>query len=476
MFGLSSALALATFLGALRGGASIRWHEGCMCELPASSGNALSQFDVLFGAENYRYRGVVSTLCPCSVSSIQKLNEVHIAPALDSLLKTPFFRYFRVDLDAECPFWKNDGYCTIKECSVDEAAEAETAKALGTADTTRASGHDEIDEHWEKQSELDSTWTNEEENTDFHYVDLLANTEKYTGYKPAAGSSRVWHEIHAYNTFHSSDTKIGNIGSEGEESPDELAAMPVEHRLFWKSISGIHASISSHIAVNYLLDLKSDTWGLDLDEFERRLAEHPDRINNLHFVYLLELRAAIILGKHLLATGHELATGHPDEDRHTAGVLHNMFSDTSDWPVNFEEENAFQDDANHQLLQLFKTKMYNISRIMDCVGCQRCRLWGKLQIMGLGTALRILYSPQRDDVLHSLHRSHIVALFNALGRLSHSVEAMRLVLPLLSQVKTGVIGSENKKISEDLDHHHHQGHHFSFDKNELFERSGVFGL
>lgn len=29
---------------------------------------------------------------------------------------------------------------------------------------------------------------------------------------------------------------------------------------------------------------------------------------------------------------------------------------------------------------------------MDCVGCEKCRLWGKLQILGLGTALKILFS------------------------------------------------------------------------------------
>lgn len=32
------------------------------------------------------------------------------------------------------------------------------------------------------------------------------------------------------------------------------------------------------------------------------------------------------------------------------------------------------------------------SAIMDCVGCEKCRLWGKLQVLGLGTALKILFS------------------------------------------------------------------------------------
>jgi hypothetical protein len=28
---------------------------------------------------------------------------------------------------------------------------------------------------------------------------------------------------------------------------------------------------------------------------------------------------------------------------------------------------------------------------MDCVGCDKCRLWGKVQTTGLGTALKILF-------------------------------------------------------------------------------------
>lgn len=35
----------------------------------------------------------------------------------------------------------------------------------------------------------------------------------------------------------------------------------------------------------------------------------------------------------------------------------------------------------------------NISRIMDCVTCEKCRVWGKLQILGFGTAIKILLHP-----------------------------------------------------------------------------------
>lgn len=35
---------------------------------------------------------------------------------------------------------------------------------------------------------------------------------------------------------------------------------------------------------------------------------------------------------------------------------------------------------------------------MDCVGCEKCKLWEKLQVQGLGTALKILFSGSFDPV------------------------------------------------------------------------------
>ncbi|RKO95381.1 endoplasmic oxidation reduction 1 precursor, partial [Caulochytrium protostelioides] len=83
----------------------------------------------------------------------------------------------------------------------------------------------------------------------------------------------------------------------------------------------------------------------------------------------------------------------------------------------------------------FKAHFRNISQIMDCVGCEKCRLWGKLQVMGLGTALKILFEFQEEapngggnaadpDAVPehmALTRSEIVALFNTLGRFSSSL-------------------------------------------------------
>lgn len=36
-----------------------------------------------------------------------------------------------------------------------------------------------------------------------------------------------------------------------------------------------------------------------------------------------------------------------------------------------------------KLKEEFREHFRNISRIMDCVGCDKCRLWGKLQVLRL---------------------------------------------------------------------------------------------
>lgn len=49
-------------------------------------------------------------------------------------------------------------------------------------------------------------------------------------------------------------------------------------------------------------------------------------------------------------------------------------------------------DVRSQVLkEEFKAHFRNVSRIMDCVGCDKCRLWGKIQTTGLATALKILF-------------------------------------------------------------------------------------
>jgi hypothetical protein len=53
---------------------------------------------------------------------------------------------------------------------------------------------------------------------------------------------------------------------------------------------------------------------------------------------------------------------------------------------------------------------------MDCVGCEKCRLWGKLQVTGIGAAMKILFSQPGLTLMPRLRRNEIVALFVTFGR------------------------------------------------------------
>lgn len=100
----------------------------------------------------------------------------------------------------------------------------------------------------------------------------------------------------------------------------------------------------------------------------------------------------------------------------------------STFPEHFNESVMFNGGVEAQVLkEEFKQHFRNISRIMDCVGCDKCKLWGKLQTQGLGTALKILFSGKFDKKYEPtlwttsrrkfyLERTEIVSLFNAFGR------------------------------------------------------------
>jgi len=66
---------------------------------------------------------------------------------------------------------------------------------------------------------------------------------------------------------------------------------------------------------------------------------------------------------------------------------------------------------------------------MDCIGCDKCRLWGKVQTTGVATALKVLFEMDEKALHHNtnqnlLQRSEVVALINTLHRFSESLHAV----------------------------------------------------
>lgn len=45
---------------------------------------------------------------------------------------------------------------------------------------------------------------------------------------------------------------------------------------------------------------------------------------------------------------------------------------------------------------------------MDCVECEKCKVYGKMQIAGVGTALKILFSVKEHGKLPKIRRNELI--------------------------------------------------------------------
>ena len=51
-------------------------------------------------------------------------------------------------------------------------------------------------------------------------------------------------------------------------------------------------------------------------------------------------------------------------------------------PVPFDEGRLWKGADSAELKAQLQRHFQNITKVMDCVGCEKCKLWGKLQMLG----------------------------------------------------------------------------------------------
>lgn len=289
------------------------------------------------------------------------------------------------------------------------------------------------------------------------YVSLLQNPERFTGYA-GEGAQQVWNAIYRENCFQkSSFPHHANLGQSTlakgpaaldfknvmeaagrqqlleqsrEQSPNtpfvantglEAEDECIEKRVFYRVVSGMHTSISTHLCYDWM-NQTTGQWGPNLACYMNRLHTHPERISNLYFNYALLTRAVAKLGPHL--QDYTFCTGDRDQDAATKAKVLAVTQGAASVPQIFDESLMFANGEGPSLKEDFKNRFRNVSRLMDCVGCDKCRLWGKLQTAGYGAALKVLFEFDNDsDEIPVLKRTELVALFNTYARLSTSIDA-----------------------------------------------------
>ncbi|CAN6664244.1 endoplasmic oxidoreductin-1 [Trichomonascus vanleenenianus] len=428
-----------------------------------------------------------------SFKAVEENNHI-VRPILKDLVKTDYFRYYKVDLSGDqCPFVDDQGMCGNRACAVDpvedesEIPEFWRSNYLGKL--AKDSYSDEVD-GWESglsgscvnndasvnlqaidSCSVDYCYPEDESlNSKGVYVSLTDNPERYTGYI-GAHANKIWRAAYLENCFgyHGDGDKpasgvvddsfsvidksrfgglspaaqrLGNVIEgfntyEKREVGGELAAVAMsdeicaEQKLFYQLISGMHSSVSTHLCYENL-NKTTGKWGPNLQCFMARVGNYPERLKNLYFNYGLVQRAIAKLNNYI--DDLYFCRDDPTSDKTTRKRLLELTrAASSSGKELFDETQVFATPEMQSLKNEFRRRVRNVNALMACVGCDRCRLWGKLQTAGYGTALKVLLElPERpqdnvtssNQILSTFKRSELVSLINVYDRLSKSVEAV----------------------------------------------------
>ena len=419
---------------------------------------------------------IVSDACT-SYSDLEKLN-AQLAPSLEDLTQhTDFFAYYRLNLyNKACPFWSDENsMCGNRACAVDTIEDESEipmiwrAEELSKLEGARAKHPpralqrerpknrplqyqlgENVDESCvlEDDDECDERdyciAEDEGATSKGDYVSLVNNTERYTGYS-GMGARQVWDSIYKENCFSAKTPKHSSLqpkplqaaqnlktifqeyGRQNVDSAEDLYPLDdecLEQRAFYRVVSGMHASISAHLCWDFFNQTTGE-WVRNVDCYKERLHGFPERVSNVYFNYAILTRAVAKIRKHL--ESYTFCSGDQDQDFETKQKVLELADKAAAGPNTFDESVMFQDPSVIDLKDDFRSRFRNVSRLMDCVGCDKCRLWGKVQTAGYGAALKILfeYDEKKNGENPHLRRTELVALVNTLGRVSHSLDAIQ---------------------------------------------------
>ncbi|KMZ93042.1 endoplasmic reticulum oxidoreductin [Plasmodium vivax Mauritania I] len=335
-------------------------------------------------------------------------------PILKELKQKDYFRIFKVNLHIPCKLSKVNEKCKeIKKCSVCECHDDEIPYNFRTNEI-------EIIEDKMSSEDLKKTFIESKLYKDIlgiyapsdegflSYVDLVYNSPSFTAYE----GRNIWNKIYRENCFQKEENKCHEMKS------------------FYKIISGMQSNIAILSAEYHYLKndfvfgdmhtddvMKSDyfkkqNYEYSMQFFKEKIALYPERIENLYFTFAILLRAMCRLKS--LVSQCKCNSGHAQNDKEALEMLNDLLG------------SFYHSCASEQFLEpIFPTqgkeilaKFMNITNILDCVPCVKCRLHGKLKT----TALQIaLVEGMSYEHIGSLERNEITALINSLYYFADSI-------------------------------------------------------
>lgn len=328
------------------------------------------------------------------IAAIDEMNPA-LKETLDSLRHYPYFRLYSCDMLGSCEYMPQELFeCYSQSCEIYPIDEEDVPLDIMEVD---AKEHDfELDgwARWDMPSE--------------DYYDTDQFPEEYTGYD----GSTVWEFIHEKICFKVSDNE------------DEWKAD------FNKAVSGLHSMISSQVVSGIQQKIEEGDEEVQHinpeEEFNRRLSidgETPKALENLYFTYML-LLTAVSKARERVLSDCENDKIHAKEALLLKSILKSPLLDDKSVSVASHKlhDHAVQDECTVTALWEARMRSRELMRIMNCVQCNKCRLHGKISVLGLSTALQILLGRTGDGGdPNRIHRVELAALLTTLSKFSNAI-------------------------------------------------------
>lgn len=317
---------------------------------------------------------------------------------LCKLKEQAYFRLYSADMLGSCEYLPQE----LKECY------SETCEIYPVDEDKVPANIKEVDNE-EHDFEIDG-WGRWDMPTDDYY-DTKDFPEEYTGYD----GGEVWTFIHDRICF------------DGYEYDDDHWKAD-----FNKAVSGVHSMISAQIIRGIQDRLESgqgfsadEKWTDPAKEFERRLSPQGDTplaMENLYFCYMLCLSAVNKARERLL---QDCDSGKIEAAQELRPILDFPLLENSSVEAASRKlhDHAVQDSGAASQLWEARMRTRELLRIMNCVQCNKCRLHGKIAMMGFSTALQILVGRTGEGGdAKRVHRVELAALMTTLYKFSRALE------------------------------------------------------
>ncbi|CAI2362017.1 unnamed protein product [Moneuplotes crassus] len=360
--------------------------------------------------------GSISDVCT-TVEELRVINyEIH--PHLNRLRGSEFFRIFRVNLDRRCPFWEAEGRCITNKCTVDECETKEVPQQFKMCNQTF-----DVEKDLEESemtminsflpNMLEDEWMRIEENDqEAIFVNILNNGHAWTFFN----GSHIWDAIYT-SSCNNTPNSNKNSGLRQDFTRNHSAKDCPENPVLYRLISGVHANVNLHITHNDF-DLNGDPLPPNHDKYLERVGFHKERLENLFLAYSLTLQAINSLNGKVEEFSY--IADNPQADQEMKETLHALIEDSIKVCKNpFLADKLFEAFPKQEFIKKIKPIFYNITKILDCVTCEKCKLYGKLQFTGLTAVMKIMFGQGNES---KLTRNEMVGLINLMAKLADSVE------------------------------------------------------